>query len=137
MLKSAQLGKEIVVMVMNKIGVLADISEILADHGINILAVSGYAINNDATIMVVTEDNLRALDALKTAGYKGAKENTVIVLGLENEAGALSTVITKLASENIDIRYIYGTTCPDACPSRVILSTNNDEKALVAFKSNF
>ncbi len=80
MLKSAQLGKEIVVTVINKIGVLADISKMLADHGINIEAIMGYAVNNDAMIMVVTEDNLRAMDALKKAGYKGAKENPVIIL---------------------------------------------------------
>lgn len=134
MIKSAQLGKEILVTVMNKIGVLADICEILADHGINIEAVAGHAVNNDATLMVVTEDNLRALDALKKAGYKGAKENVVIILELENKAGALKNITEKLASENIDIRYIYGTTCPDNCPSRVVLSTNNDELALAVFK---
>ncbi len=134
MLKSAQLGKEIVVIVMNRIGVLADMAKILADHGINIQAVTGYAVNNDATIMVITEDNLRALDALKKAGYKSAKEHSVIILELENKAGALKNVTAKLAGGNIDIKYIYGTTCPGTCPSRVVLSTNNDEKALVAFR---
>lgn len=134
MLKSAQLGKEIVVTVMNKIGVLADMSKILADHGINIEGVTGYAVNNEATIMFVTEDNLRAMDALKKAGYKGAKEHSVLILELENKAGALKNIAAKLDSENIDIKYLYGTTCLAACPSRVVLSTNNDEKALIAFK---
>ena len=134
MLKSAELGKEILVTVMNRIGVLADMAKILADHGINILAVTGYAVNNDANIMIVTEDNLRAVDALKKAGYKGTKENPVLILELENKAGALKNITAKLASENIDIKYLYGTTCSSACPSRVVLSTNNDEKALVAFK---
>lgn len=119
---------------MNKIGVLADISDILADHGLNIEAVMGYAVDNDATIRVVAEDNLRALDALRKAGYKGAKENSIIVLELENKAGALKNITAKLASENIDIKYIYGSTCSDSCASRVALATNNDEKALVAFK---
>lgn len=134
MLKSAQLGKEIVATVMNRIGVLADMTKILADHGINILAVTGYAVKNDATIMIVTEDNLRALDALKKSGYKGVKEHAVIILELENKAGALKNITAKLAGENIDINYIYGTTCFADCPSRVVLSTNNDEKTLVAFK---
>jgi len=134
MLKSAELGKEILVTVMNRIGVLADMAKILADHGINILAVTGYAVNNDANIMIVTDDNLRAVDALKKAGYKGTKENPVLILELENKAGALKNITAKLASENIDIKYLYGTTCSSACPSRVVLSTNNDEKALVAFK---
>jgi len=134
MIKSVKLGKEIVVTIMNKIGVLADMSKILADHGINIEGIAGYSEKNNATIMLVTEDNLRAMDALKKAAYKGAKENTVIILELENKAGALKNITSKLASENIDIKYIYGTTCSQDCPARVILSTNNDEKALVAFK---
>ena len=134
MLKSAQLGKEIVVTVMNKIGVLADMSKILADHGINIEAVAGYAVNVDAIIMLVTDDNLRAMDALKKAGYKDIKEKTVIILELENKPGVLRKITEKLASADIDIRYIYGTACLGDCPSRAVLSTNNDEKALVEFK---
>ena len=44
------------------------------------------------------------------------------------------TITTKLAEEGIDIKYIYGTTCPGDCPAKIVISTNNDEKALVSFK---
>ncbi|MDD5596198.1 MAG: ACT domain-containing protein, partial [Candidatus Omnitrophica bacterium] len=65
MIKSANLAKEIVVTVVNKIGILADISKLVADHGINIEAVAGYADkDNNAKIMLVTDDNLRVTDAL-------------------------------------------------------------------------
>ncbi len=131
MVKAANLGKEIVISVANKVGMMANISTILADHGIDIEAVSGYSVDKEARIMVVTNDNLRAMDALVKAGYKNAKQNEVIVLDLENRTGALKTVATQLAKEHISIKWIYGTICPEGCPARLILSTNANEKALV------
>ena len=135
MVRDAHLGKEVVVVVGNKIGVLADLSKIVSDHGINIEAVAGYADGAEAKIMLVTNDNLRALDALTKNGYKSSKESEVLVLEMENKAGVLKNITAKLASEGIDIRYIYGTTCNSGCPSRVVLSTSNNEKAVVAFKT--
>ncbi len=135
MVRDAHLGKEIVVVVGNKIGVLANLSKIVSDHGINIEAVAGYADNAEAKIMLVTNDNLRALDALVKNGYKSSKESEVLVLEMENKAGVLKNITAKLASESIDIKYIYGTTCTSGCPSRVVLSTSNNEKAVVAFKT--
>lgn len=135
MLRGANLAKVIVVTVVNKIGVLADMSKILADHGINIEAVKGYADNGKANILLVTDDNLRAADALKKEGYKSAAENEIIMLDLENKPGALKNITAKLASEGIDIKFIFGTTCPTGCPAKIILSTSDNEKALVAFKA--
>lgn len=134
MVKSVQISKEIKVSVANKIGVLADISKIIAEHGINIEAIAGYRNNGEAQIMLVTDDNLKAKDALVKARYNNAKESPVIMLELENKTGAMKNIAAKLAAENIDINYIYGTTCPGSCPARLVLSTSNDEKALVAFK---
>lgn len=134
MVINAELGKEIVVTVVNKIGILADMSKILADHGVNIEAAAGYAKDGEAKIMLIADDNLRATDALKKAGYKGAKENPVVIVELENKPGALKNITARLAAENIDLKSVYGTTCAGNCPAKLILSTNNDEKTLLIFK---
>lgn len=134
MIKGAQLGKEIAVTVVNKIGVLADMSKILADHGINIEAVAGYVADNEATILLITDDNLRAKDALQKKGYKSIKENEVVILDLENKPGVLKEITSKLAAKEIDIKYIYGTVCAAGCPSRIVFSTTDNEKALLVFK---
>lgn len=135
MLKSVNLGQEITVTVVNKIGVLADMSKILAEHGINIEAVSGYALeNNTAKILLVTDDNLRACDCLKKSGYKSIKETEVIVIELENRAGALKNITSLLAAKEVDIKYIYGTACGSGCPSRIVLSTVDNQRALLALK---
>ena len=134
MIKSAQLSKEIVVTVSNKIGVLAEMSKLVADHGINIDAVAGYAANDEAKIMLVTGDNLRIVDALKKAGYKAIKEEEVVVLDLENKPGALKNITAGLAGQGIDIKHVYGTVCAGGCPAKIVLSTSDNEKALVTFK---
>jgi hypothetical protein len=135
MVKDVNLGKELVVTAPNKVGILADISKIMADHGINIEGVAGYAANNEAKIMLVSDDELRAKDALVKAGYGNCKESEVIVLDMVNKPGALKGVTAKLAAEKIDLRYVYGTACPSGCPARMILATSDNEKALVLLKA--
>jgi hypothetical protein len=136
MIKGANLGKELVITAENKVGVLANMSKILADHGINIEGVAGYAAEDKkAKIMIVAEDALRAKEALQKAGYREMKENEVVVLDIENKPGALKSVTAKMADAKIDIRYTYGTTCPSGCPARLIIATSNNEKAVVLFKA--
>lgn len=135
MLKDIHLGKEITVSIVNKPGVLADMSKVLADHGINIEALLGQSFeDNAAKIILVTDDNLRALDALKKAGYQSIKETEAVIIDLENKPGALKNITSTLAAKDIDIKHIYGTACVSGCPSRIVLSTSDDQKALLALK---
>jgi len=135
MIKDANLGKELVVTVPNKVGILANMAKILADHGVNIEGVAGYAAANEAKIMLVADDTLRAKEALQKSGYKDVKENEVVVVDLENKTGALKGITAMLVKENIDIKYAYGTVCAEGCPARLILATSDNEKALVSFKA--
>lgn len=134
MIKEAKMGKEIIVRAENKIGVLAHISNLLAESGVDIEAIVGYAVDQEAKIILVTGDNLRATDALQKSGYKSIEENEVVIVGLENKPGALKIISTKLASETIDIKQIYGTACSSDCPAKIILSTSDNAKALLIFK---
>ena len=134
MIKAVKLGMEIQVNAANKIGILADISKLLSEKGINIEGVAGYAVGSDAKIMIVTDDTLRTTDALNKAGYKGVKENQVVILELENKPGALKTAASILTMNKIDIKQIYGTTRISGCPSKLILSTSDNDKALIELK---
>ncbi|MFH0827367.1 MAG: ACT domain-containing protein [Candidatus Omnitrophota bacterium] len=134
MVKEAKLSKEIVVTVTNKIGILADMSRLLADAGINIDAVAGYAVGNEARIMLVTPDDARAEETLKKANYTSIKLNDCIVVDLENKPGALKDITAKMASEMLDIKQIYGSACTAGCPAKIIISTTDNQKAIAAFK---
>jgi hypothetical protein len=133
MLKGANLGKEIQVTVKNEVGVLFSMAKILADHGINVEATSAYVVEDKGFITLMTDDNLRAKEALQGGGYP-AEEKDIVLVDLENKPGALKVVTNKLVSEGIDIQYEYCTACPGGCPTRMILSTSDNQKALLALK---
>lgn len=129
------ISKEIAINVVNKIGALASIAQIIADHAINIDGIAGYEMGSDAKIMLVTDDALRAREVVSKAGYQNIKENDVLVLELENKPGAIKSVTSRIASEKIDIRYMYGTACPGRCSPRLIVSTTDNARALVVLKA--
>ncbi len=135
LVKNASLSKEIAVTAVNKVGVLADMTEILAAHSINLLAMAGYATEQEAKIMMVTGDNLRAAEVLKKQNYKTLKENEVVIVDLENRTGALKNLAAILAEEKIDVKYIYGSSCTCGGPSMIVMSTSDNEKALAAIKT--
>lgn len=129
MADKAVLRKELIVSIANKVGVLADISRILAHEGINILAINGYAItDNKAIIRLVSEDNPGALKILKRIGYGLIRQAEVVVVELENRPGALREMAVKLANARIDIKSIYGTACEACSPAIIIFSTSNNKK---------
>ncbi len=134
MIGTVNMKKEIVVTVANKMGVLADMCKVVADHGINLVAFVGYGMGKEAQIHLLTVDNLRASDALKKAGFRSQEEKSVIVIDLENKIGALKLVTEKLSREAVDIKYTYGTTCSLGCPATIVISTSDNEKAFVALK---
>lgn len=134
MIMQAQLGKEIAVTMVNKVGALADISKLLAETGVNIAAVAGYAVSTEAKIMLVTNDNLRSIEALKKSGYTSVNENEVVVINLEDKPGALRDIAAGLSAGGIDIKQIYGTTCSAGCPATLVISTSDNAKALATFK---
>jgi len=135
MIKKVSLGKEIVVSVVNKIGVLADISKIVTEQGVNIAAVAGYAGKDDtAKIMLVTDNNSGIINALKSAKYGSIEERETLVVELENKAGALKVITEKLAACGVDIKQIYGTTGVGSGPARIVLSTSDNKLALESLK---
>jgi hypothetical protein len=62
--------KEVVVNAPDEIGVMSRVSSVLAQAQINIKALCAYAVDNDAHVRLITEDNKKAVNALKKAGFK-------------------------------------------------------------------
>ncbi|HRT62616.1 MAG TPA: ACT domain-containing protein [Syntrophales bacterium] len=138
MLRKAVLTKQIYVTVNNEIGVLNKLADYVADRGINIEAVAGHEVQgtDKARIMMVVEDVRRASDALKEKGFTSIDVREELLVELDNRPGALKMVTGLLASREINIRQIYGTASPGDSPVRVILSTSDNQKALVALKKS-
>jgi hypothetical protein len=123
----AKMGKEVIVRVLNEIGVLSQLARLIADKGINILAVSAWVEGADAVIRLVTNDNLRVVDALRERNYN-PRENGVVLLEVGHKPGVLRHITEKLAARGIDLHHFYAT-APDAQDNILVVfgSANNDQ----------
>lgn len=137
MIKSLSVGREISVVVINEVGALAKVTSFLVNHGINVEAIAGYSnhVGDQAGLMFITDDNVSAINQLIENGYPDVKENEVIIVELENTPGALKNISERLTQKDINIAYIYCTTCVQGCPAKIILSTSDNDRAFELLKS--
>lgn len=132
MIRSVNLGEEIVVTTRNKVGIMADIAMTLANEGVNIESVVGYEEGQTGRVMLVTSGNIGVMDELKSRGYSDVKEREVVLVDLENRPGALKVVTQELKDNEIDIQHLYVTSPTDhgGHSSRMVLFTNDNETAM-------
>ena len=98
--------KQISVFVENKLGRLAEITDVLGKKEINIQAMSIADTMDFGILRLIVDKPQVALDALKEYGLT-VKETEVVAVSLDNTPGALSNVLQKLFDNDISIEYIY------------------------------
>ena len=126
-------GKEIIFTGENKIGELEKIASVTKDNGVNIRAISAWAVNGKAVFRLVTSDNLKAKELLLDKGT--IEEREVIIVEMTDEVGQLKLLASKLKGNGLDLDYIYGTTYEPGKPAIIILSANDNDKALEVISS--
>jgi len=126
----ARLAKELVVRVRNEIGVLAQLSKMVADKGINILAVSARVEGMDAVVRLLTSDNLHVLDTFRNRRLN-VRENDVVVTEAAHKPGMLRHITEQLAAQGIELYHLYGTAAADQDKSLIVFSSTNNDRAVV------
>ncbi len=96
----------IIVMAKNEVGVIADISRVLADSDINIETISAEALDDKGTITLTTDDYDGALRALTDAGFKTVTDDSLLV-SLRDEPGALAKVAERLKQGGVNIQSLH------------------------------
>lgn len=129
-MKTARIGKEAVVQVPNRMGVLTRVARLVSDKGIDIQAVVATVDGSDAIIRLVTDDHLRTMDVLRENDLK-PQEARVVVVELANRPGLLRHITERLVSENLDLAYLYGSATTGADKCLVIFASNNNDRAVV------
>lgn len=122
---SARIGKQLQIITPNKVGMLAEVTNSIADVGVNIDALCAYAMGKKAVFLIVTSDNARAVKILKEKKYK-VKEEKVVLVELGNRVGAAGEMADTLRDAKIDLSYIYGTTCGCGGPALLVLKSNKN-----------
>ena len=98
--------ERIIVMGKNEVGVLADITSTMAEANVNILTVNTESTGDTGIVILTTEDNDRALDALTTAGFKAIIDDA-LVIRLRDEPGALAKVAERFKDSGVNIQSLH------------------------------
>jgi len=120
-------GKEIILVIPNKVGTLARVSSVIAGAGVNINAILARGEKSKAYFHIVVDRLMKAMNVLKKANYKVTNED-VILLEMANKPGEMEKVADKIAGAGIDIKYVYGSV--GGGKSFCVLKTDNDKKAM-------
>jgi hypothetical protein len=126
-------GEEIFLVTENKIGKLEEVAQKIKEKGVNIKAISAYAIEDKAFFRLITSENNVAKEALKDLGEIETKE--VVIVEMPDEVGKLHELAYRLKEAEVDLEYIYGTTFEPSKPTIIVFSSNNNNKALEIISS--
>lgn len=96
----------IIVMAQNEVGVIADITKALADHGINIETISAEGLDEKGVITLTTDAYDNALRVLTAAGFKTVSDNA-LVLRLPDEPGALARIAQRFKDTGVNIQSLH------------------------------
>jgi len=123
--------KELMVKTPNKVGMMAEVAEIISKSGANITALNAFGIDKSAIFRIVTSDNAKAVKELKAKQFEVSEKDAVKV-ELENRVGMAADMAKKIKDANIDIKYIYGTACAckSDCSCILIFNCNDNKKAV-------
>jgi hypothetical protein len=85
---------------------LADITNALSLHGVNLRSVAAMAVGDDAQVRIIPDDMDSARNALRDKNIE-FQESEIVTVFLENRAGELTGVAAKLAQAHLNLEAVY------------------------------
>ena len=113
---------QISIFLENRAGQLAQVTRVLADHGVDMRAISIAETSDYGVLRVIVDDADKATNVLLENGFILSK-TPVTVVEVPDQAGGLAPVLEALAEGNMDIEYMYS------------LFTHRDGKAYMVFRT--
>ncbi|UCF32011.1 MAG: ACT domain-containing protein [bacterium] len=98
--------EQISIFMENKAGRMAQITRVLGDAGVNILALSLADTADFGILRLIVSDNDKAVEALKAAGFTVGK-NEVLAVEVPDHPGGLAAFLEILGVNEINIEYMY------------------------------
>jgi len=105
MMRATQLS----VNLPNSKGQLANLSKLLADAKVNVIALSVLECTEAGTVRLVVDKPEAAACGLEQAGL-AFTQTDVLLLTVPNKVGILAQISKKLARRGVNVNFIYGST---------------------------
>ncbi len=98
--------KQLSVFLENKSGRINEVAKILGKHNINMHAFSMAETTDFGILRLIVSEVDKAVEILRGESF-AVMLTDVVCISCSNEAGALSEILDRLASEQIFIEYMY------------------------------
>ncbi len=98
--------KQISVYIENRKGRLAEATRYIADHKINLRALSIADSQDFGILRLICDDPQETNQILQEGGYL-TRLNNVLAVEMEDRPGSLADILDVLAAKDIDVEYTY------------------------------
>ena len=120
--------RQISVFMENKVGPLAEITTLLAQHQINMRALSVAETQDFGILRIIVEEPEKAEQVLKDNQII-FRESSVLAVLMEDRPGSMAAVVDLLAQAGIPVEYAYAFITRQADNACLILKGEEDEAA--------
>ena len=120
--------RQISVFMENKVGPLAEITTLLAQHQINMRALSVAETQDFGILRIIVEEPEKAEQVLKD-NHIIFRESSVLAVLMEDRPGSMAAVVDQLAQAGIPVEYAYAFITRQADNACLILKVKEDEAA--------
>ncbi|MGC9964644.1 MAG: ACT domain-containing protein [Syntrophobacteraceae bacterium] len=127
--------EQISVFLENKAGRLADVTRILAEANINIRALSLADTSDFGILRLIVNDNDKAKEELKKAGFTVGKTD-VVAVEVEDQPGGLSYILRILHKANVNVEYMYAFVQQSGANAVLIFRFDNLDEAIRILRDN-
>ena len=116
--------RQLTVALENQPGCLANISQIISDHGLNIEALCVIDNVEQGVVRLLVDDPAQCKDVLIRKGFY-VVEAEVLAIKLTDRRGKLATLTKALAAAHINIDYAYATVDHVEAHTLLVLKVSN------------
>ena len=121
--------REIVVKAENRTGLLAEISRLLGDMGINVLSIALDVVDEIAVIRLLATSQSHTGEALRDAGFI-VEERDVGMIELPHYPGFLCRISEALARKEISLVDLHATISEEGSTGVVVFSCSDNGRAV-------
>ncbi|MEY8391522.1 acetolactate synthase [Lachnospiraceae bacterium] len=121
--------KQISVFVENKPGKLAELTEYLEQHDIDMRALSIAETQDFGIVRMIVDDAYKTSCVLKEAGYV-ASITPVLAVEMPDEPGSLFQILRMLGEGGVNLEYMYAFLTPKQATAYMVLRVADNEKAM-------
>ena len=126
--------EQLSIFLENKAGRLAEVTNILHEAAVNILALSLADTSEFGILRLIVDEHEKAQTVLKTKGFTIGRAN-VTAVEVEHRPGGLNTVLQLLEKGGINVEYMYGFPSQYAA-AVIIFRFDRSEQAITILQQN-